>query len=264
MGEIVSQDGGEFVIKPDGIYTYAHYYEHPEFGRKVIMVGMNHVGDKKYYEEVKKILEPPEIILFEGCMHPSPEKEIPDEDFQKEAEEDFRKMNSEVVDEAFFPAIRTYFMVTQQYFKDLVSESSQFDVTESRWEAGDEEKFDFSSEEKMKEGLNRLSVFRKKAVVEYVKNVLKRVENNQFSKKEWGDGFIFLWSDEALMDILQGAIGRPRDEMVFRKFDKIVLEKNPQSIGIKFGAAHIQYQRKLLERRGYQHKYSMELCNTAF
>lgn len=225
---------------------------------------MNHVGDKKYYENVKKILEPCEVVLYEYCIHPSSQEAISDEDFQKETEEDFRKMNSEVIDEAFFPAIRTYFIVIQQYFKDLVSESGQFDVAGSGWEAGDEEKFDFSPEEKMKEGLNRLSVFRKKNVVEYVKNALKRVENNQFSKKEWGDGFIFLWSDEVLMDILPGAIGRPRDEMVFRKFDQIIREKNPQSIGVKFGAAHMRYQRKLLEQRGYRHKYSIELCNIAF
>ena len=56
---------GEFVVAPDGIYTYAHYYEHPETKRRVIFMGMNHGGDKEYFESVVNILEEAEVVLYE-------------------------------------------------------------------------------------------------------------------------------------------------------------------------------------------------------
>ncbi len=60
------------------------------------------------------------------------------------------------------------------------------------------------------------------------------------------------------------AIGKPRDEILMERFDKIIQEKNPRIVGIKFGAAHISYQRKLLEQRGYVWQSSVELRNIAF
>ncbi len=77
MGKQDSLFWGEFVVKQDGIYTYAHYYEHPETKRRVVFVGMNHGGDKEYFEAVAKILEEAEAVLYEGL--PLDQEETTDE-----------------------------------------------------------------------------------------------------------------------------------------------------------------------------------------
>lgn len=259
---------GEFVVKPDGIYTYAHYYEHPESKRSIIIVGMNHGGDREYFEQAAKILGGAEVVLYEGV--PPSQKET-SEEIEKEAQEDLQKLASEDVDGAFYAAIRSYFRKAHKYLQ-LVGEGSAFDYSKTGWESGDAEFFvRLKNDEKLQQfmterqkDLARLTPDRKKEIVEFVRKALKNIEDGQFTKKDFGDGFIFFWSDQKLISIFLDALGKPRDELVLERFDRIIEEKNPHVVGIKFGAAHVAYQRKLLEQRGYILRRSIELRNIAF
>ena|SRR3989338_5282181 len=259
---------GEFVVKHGGIYTYAHYYEHPESKQKVIVVGMNHGGDKEYFEKIAKILEGAEVVLYEGVP---PGQEETAEEIEKETREDLQKLSSEDVDEAFYTAMKSYFQKASKYLH-LVGESSAFDYSKTGWESGDAEFFvKLKNDEKLQKfmaerqnDLAKLTPERKKAVVEFVRKALKNIEDGRFTKKDFGDGFIFFWSDQVLVNIFLDALGKPRDEMVMERFDRIISEKNPRTVGIEFGAAHTAYQRKLLEQRGYILKRSVELRNITF
>ncbi|MBI2122400.1 MAG: hypothetical protein HYT98_04780 [Candidatus Sungbacteria bacterium] len=259
---------GEFVVAPDGIYTYAHYYEHPATKRRVIFVGMNHGGDKEYFESAAKILEDAEVVLYEDLPRDQNEDES---EARRSAEEDLHKLSSENIDEAFYPAIRTYFRKVREYLR-LVSEGSMFDYSKSGWESGDAEFFvRLKSDETLhrflgeqQKNLIHIAPERKREVVKYVKRALKGIESGRFTKKDLGDGFVFFWSDENLVSIILDALGKPRDEIVLGRFDKIVRERNPRVVGIKFGAAHITYQRKLLEQRGYVLQRSVKLKNLSF
>lgn len=268
MSKGISLFWGEFIVKQDGIYTYAHYYEHPETKRRVIFVGMNHGGDKEYFETAAKILEEAEVVLYEGL--PSDQEETVDE-LQKEAEEDLKNLYSENIDEAFYAAIRTYFRRAHKYLQ-LVGEGSAFNYARSSWESGDAEFFvRLKNDAKLQQFLTerqkdliRLTPERKKEVVEFVRSAVKSIEEGRFTKKDFGDGFVFFWSDQTLVGLMLDALGKPRDEIVMERFDKIIQEKNPRVVGIKFGAAHISYQRKLLEQRGYVLRRSVELRNITF
>lgn len=259
---------GEFVVKQDGIYTYAHYYEHPETKRRVIFVGMNHGGDKEYFEAAAKILEEAEVVLYEGLP---PDQEETADELQKEAEKDLKNLYSENIDEAFYAAMETYFRRAHKHLQ-LVGEGSAFNYTKSGWESGDAEFFvRLKNDAKLQQflaerqkDLIRLTPERKKEVVEFVRSAVKSIEEGRFIKKDFGDGFIFFWSDQTLVDLMLDALGKPRDEIVIERFDKVIEEKNLRIIGIKFGAAHISYQRKLLEQRGYVLQHSVELRNIAF
>ncbi|MBI2635494.1 MAG: hypothetical protein HYW79_03045 [Parcubacteria group bacterium] len=268
MGKTQDLFEGEFVIKSDGIYTYAHYYGRPESKRSVVIVGMNHGGDKEYFEQIVKLLADVEIVLYEGLP---PEQEETAEEIEKEEQEDLLNLASEDVDEAFYAAIRSYFRKAHKFLR-LVGEGSAFDYSKTGWESGDAEFFvRLKNDEKLQKfmaerrnDLAQLTPERKREVVEFVRKALKSIESGQFTKKDFGDGFVFFWSDQKLASIFLDALGKPRDEIVMEHFDRIISEKNPHTIGIKFGAAHIAYQRKLLEQHGYILKRSVELKNIAF
>jgi len=261
---------GEFVVKLDGIYTYAHYYEHPESKRGVVIVGMNHGGDKEYFEHMAKLLENVEIVLHEGGGLPSTQEETAEE-VEKEEQENLQKLASEDVDEAFYPAVGSYFRKAHKFLQ-LDGGGGAFDCSKTGWEPGDAEFFvKLNNDEKLQQfmaerqkDLTRLMPELKKEVIEFIRKALKNIENGQFTKKDFGDGFIFFWSDKTLVNMFLGALGKPRDEIVMERFDQIVREKNPHTVGIMFGAAHITYQRKLLEQRGYTLRRSIELRNIAF
>lgn len=255
--------GGEFVVKPDGIYTFAHYYEHPETGREVVIIGMNHGGDKKYFEQVATILEEADLVLYEATRGQPKNPAV----VEMQRAEDLVKMFSDDLDEAFLAAMRMYFESAAEYLQFTLEDDS-FNYAQPGWEPGDIEFFLRITEEEFnaafQEGLKRPTLERKRAVVEYVKDTLVRMQNKQFAKKDFGDGFVFFYSDPAIVGIFDEVLGKPRDEAVFDRFDQLVAERDPQVVGIKFGAAHIVNQRRLLEQRGYVHQYTIELRNLAF
>ena len=77
--------------------------------------------------------------------------------------------------------------------------------------------------------------------------------------KDFMESFAFLWSDGETVEAFRPILGTMRDEIVFGVFDETVLRENPKMIGIKFGAAHIAHQRRLIEERGYALERSIEI-----
>ncbi len=86
----------------------------------------------------------------------------------------------------------------KKYLK-LVGEGSAFDYSKPGWESGDAEFFArLKNDEKLQQflaerqkDLIRLTSDRKKEVVEFVKRAVKSIEEERFTKKDFGDGFIF-------------------------------------------------------------------------
>lgn len=254
--------GGEFVVKPDGIYTFAHYYEHPETGHKIIIIGMNHGGDEEYFKQVAGILEEADLVLYEVTRGQPKDPTV----VEMQRATDLIKMLSDDLDEAFPAAMGLYFESATEYLQ--LAQEQDLLTALSGWEPGDIEFWLRTTEEEFdaayQKGLAGLTPDRKRAVVEYVKDALWRMENKEFTKKDFGDGFVFFYSDQATVDMLLGVLGNPRDEEVFGRFDQLVEERDPQVVAIKFGAAHTANQRRLLEQRGYIHVRTVELRNLAF
>lgn len=266
---------GEFVIKPDGIYTYVHYYRHPQTGRKIVMAGMNHGGDKEYFEKIAGILDDCEIVLYEASPPTSKteaEKEEEKREKQKENEAYFKMLDGDNIEAAFYATTRAYFVKAVEYLA-MPEEGDFFNRAKPGWESGDAEFFErFKNDKELEkkfevdfqEKLARCSLEWKKKAIDFTRAAIAKIEKKEFTKRDFGGGFIFFWSHPVNTEITLGMLGLPRDEMVFEKFDKVVKEKNPRTVGIKFGAGHINNQRKLLEQRGYLYLYSIELRNLAF
>ncbi len=257
---------GELGFAVDGIYTYAHSYEHSESNRKVLIVGMNHAGDQEYFDSVNKMLSDQEVVLYEGLL--------PEEDSggdTKRAAKDLENLEGESLDTAFHAAISAYFRSAQRYLQ-LVGEESAFDYSSMGWESGDAEFLrTLKTHEKtehetmvMQTDLSKLTLDCKNAVVEFTKKSLQKMQDGEFNKKDLREGLLFFWSDPVMVNIFQDAWSRSRDEAVMGRFDYVVKEKNPSTIAIKFGAAHIANLRKMLEDRGYLLQQSVELKNIAF
>ncbi len=254
---------GEFVVKQDGIYTFVHYYTHPETELRIVLAGMNHGGDKKYFDKIAFILQKLDKVIFEAI---SSDNSSPEEKLEEE-----KSIHSENPDEAFFPAVGTYFQKADQYL-NLVGEGGAFDFTNPNWVCGDMEFFmslenkdrQLALEEEMQKKLSYIPAERKKEVVEYVKRSFEKMESKQFTKRDFGESFVFLYSDPNIVKLYSEILGTQREEMIMNCFDKIVNEDNPRSIGLKYGAAHITNLRSLCEQRGYLLNRSVGFRNLKF
>ncbi len=242
----------EFVVSPSGIYTFAHHYIHPHTGRKVIIVGMNHAGDEEYFEKIKQILAECDLVLFEDIR-----KERKSSHDREAEEAEMRKVFfGSNVEKAFFCAMQLYFMNAQKVLSSPEEEEA-FDAeyNQPHWFSGDTMLLTETQKREYLELLtNKLQAIpqeRKQEMVEYVKTALRKMERGQFTKRDLGEGFIFFWQDKQLVETVLEVLGKPRDLHCFQEFDRLVQERNPQLVGIKFGAGHIPHLRSLLEARNY-------------
>lgn len=259
----VSLFDGEVVISKSGVYAFVHHYRHPANGREVVVVGMNHVGDEQYFIKVKKVLSRCDLVLFEDIRKES------DADHNDEDEES--KMREVVfgdnVDEAFMVSLQLYFAVASKSFSQAEREEEVFDAEyrQSHWFSGDMMLLTETQEKEYMENLGRalgvIAADRKRDVVEYVKKVINRMDQGDLNKFAIAEGFIFFYSDPMMTRIILQELAQPRDLYCFSEFDRLVQERNPRKVGIKFGAGHIANQRSLLEERGYTLQKSQKLCN---
>jgi len=256
---------GEVVVSPSGIYTFVHYYEHPVTSRKVVMVGMDHAGDEEYFARVKQILIACDLVLFEDIR-----KEQRQQRERDAEEEEMRKVFSEAnPDEAFFVAMQLYFLNVQKILSPQ-DEGEAFDAeyNQPHWFSGDTMLLTEAQEqeylEALTKGLQIISSSRKQEVVDYVKKALEKMERGCFTRRDLGRGFVFFYSDPLMAQIILENLAKPRDLHCFSEFDRLLQERSPQTIGIKFGAGHISFQRQLLEERGYIHQKSKKLRNMSF
>ena len=262
----ISLLNGEVVINKSGMYTFAHYYHHPIDKRQVIMVGMNHVGDEGYFARVKKILASCDLVLFEDIR-----KEINDGHDYGAEELNMRKIVfGGIIQEAFMVSLQLYFMLADKAFSQAEKEEETFDDEYQRpsWFSGDMMTLTETQWQKYEENLMRalgvIPLERKRAVVEYAREAISRMDRGELNKRTTAEGFMFLYSDPTITELLSQVFAMPRDLHCLNEFDRLVKERNPQKIGIKFGAGHTANQRLLLEKRGYVLQRSQRLCNIFF
>ncbi len=256
----------EITVSPSGLYTFVHYYQHLHKGRKVIIVGMNHAGDEEYFEKVKKILSECDLVLFENIRIDG--KSSQDRDTE---EAEMRKVLFRGnIEEAFFCAMQLYFVNAEKVLS-LSGEGEAFEAeyNQPHWFSGDTMNSTETQErEYMKLLIGKFQTIpqdRKQEIVGYVKNALEKMKQNNFTKRDVGEGLVFFWQDPQLVEITLEVLGKPRDLHCFQEFDRLVQERNPQVVGIKFGAGHTSHLRSLLEERYYfPCRSSTKLRNISF
>lgn len=250
---------GELEVNSSGIYTFVHYYQHPKTGRKVIITGMSHDGDKSYFQRVERILSKCDFVLFED-MSSLGKPETADKPI------DLEQLFKEKPDMAFLTAMGMYFI---QAFKvlNLVKEAQAFNYQKSNWILGDVslgEKEEQTSESKLILGMQSIPYQRKKKVVDYIGKAIAKMTQNKFTRRNFGQGATFIYSDPAIVQVLTEILAESRDKHLFRQFDSLIKKRNPRIAGIKFGAAHVSFLRHLLEKRGYIRQAKKKLCCIKF
>lgn len=255
---------GEVLIKPDGLYTKVHYYEHPRTKQRVVVAGMNHAGDPEYFAEVGRRLAEAQAVVYEGSGGPhEPDPEGDAADLQAMAGTDLTA--------AYTAAMRAYFTQGEKSL-GLASEWSSFDYQKPGWVSADKEFWERVEKDEalqakmagMDQVLAAVPDERKEAVVRHARDQLLSMARGEFTGRDLAESFVFLWSDPVLHDAVQEAYGKPRDVVALEVFDRVAARSGASVVGLKFGAAHIPHQRALLEERGYVLQGSVELRNTAF
>lgn len=252
--------GGEVIVSPQGIYTFAHFYFRPRSFHSVILVGTNHVGDEEYFRKISDILSPCDLVIFEdsgGSGGGSPE-------FEEQAR---AALYGWSLEEAFSVSLQLYFISAQRAL-GLPTERGSFDYGQAHWVSGEA---DFLTEEQQEAIMVDLSVriqaipaSRKKEIVDFVRRSVEKSDGGRYTARDLGEGFAFLWTDSQLVEAVSETIGKPRDRHCLELFDRLVKERNPATVGIKFGAGHTAFQRRLLEERGYVREATVRLCNIRF
>ena len=252
--------GGEVVVNPSGIYTFAHFYRHKIDRRSVVLVGTNHVGDAEYFRQISDILSPCDLVLFEdGGGQYVVQNEF--EDLARAA------LKSSDLETAFTLALQLYFLSAQKVLR-LPVEKSFFNYQQPGWIYGEK---DFLTEEQqmmlmeeLEARMQAIPIGRKKRMVEFVRQSLEKMDRGEYTALDLGEGFVFFWGDAQLAEAVLETIGKPRDRNCLEVFDAAVRERNPAIVGIKFGAGHTAYQRQLLEERGYVREARLMLRNIRF
>src|SRR3989344_728836 len=112
---------GESIIKPEGIYTLAHFYKHPKTGKEVYIIGTDHSGDKEYYNQIAEILQKCDVVIYEESIHgqkrTEPAKQVATKRGREWREEILKKLNSNDIDNAFDAAMREYFFAAYEYLE---------------------------------------------------------------------------------------------------------------------------------------------------
>lgn len=238
--------GGELGVGSQGIVTFVHYYRHPCHCRQVILVGMNHVGERQYFKRIQKILARCEWVLFEQITGGTREQ------LKKKFLEEKADLPKENSDDALIRAIGIYFLGVESCLP-LVLEGNFFaaDYQKPNW-VNASSWIDEGSEVALQQGIAKLPERWKKQVWDYLRKSMAAMSKGQFRKKDLASGFIRFYSDKGFQQLVWEIFSGPRDLFCFEKFDELCRKHHPRIVGIKFGAAHIPKQRQLLEERGYR------------
>lgn len=255
---------GEIGISRTGIYTKMHKYRHPKTQVEVRLAGMLHTGEAEYYKAVQDILNSCEHVLYERLPVVSREKSID-------------IVLPEVDDgvELFMSAVQAYFAkleVSRLAFIKKEAEIFKEAPNLENWTCGDivlddeiDEELSIKNGERITERLRRS--FRKNEL--YKRSVelallIKKLKNRTFNKHDFARGMLLVFQGHTAAPFYIAEDIKRRDLYCFEKFDEVVTEQNPQSIGIKFGAGHMANQRRLLKKRGYEHISSKKLFCVRF
>lgn len=259
----IQNDEKEFIVDPSGIYVFAHYYLHPDQNRRVVLTGTCHVADAIFYEQVRSILSPCDLVLSE---HFTLEQVERDRRITWINEQIF----SDSIEDAFYSAI-AYGPSGLAYMLGLCDENDalQNEYRMPHWVNVDLLASDESSEvrealdESCKERWRDISILVKEQTVAYFRDAIKRIACDDFRKSELEEAQRLTDFDEYEV-VSQEILVAPRDMHCFAVFDRLIEERRPEFIGIKFGAGHMKSHRSLLEARGYLYEKSIRLQGIAF
>lgn len=252
---------GEVVLKIDGVYTHVYSYIHRETGKEVVLLGMLHHAEDTFFGHIQKILNSCEYVIFEKQDIRS------DSDRVRVETENRKNLFGPNLDTAFWYALFSFPTRTSTRLLGLNHESAAFKYTKPNWVEGDELWYAEQVRTKWAPFFQKwyalaavVSPEVKQEVVDSVRTFVRKVDLGVATKSDMVSLTIvppFGIHGRILTPLALEAVGMERDEAAFRVFDQINLY-NPKKICIKFGAGHMSYQRKLLERRGYQLEYVRE------
>ena len=257
---------GEFVVDDDGIHTFAHFYRNPSTGRELVVVGMNHGGDSSYFDETASIFDTLDRVIYEG--DPGSDKGGYTEEDEKG---DRNALAGDDPTAAYLAAMRLFF-VTGSRALGLVEEHSRFDYKKDGWKSADAVYFeraasDAALQKRLAEAMSGLSEIPKERQAEIktrLSSYLVKIEAGTFTSRDFADGFVFLYSDEDFVERLLTSLGEPRDEVTIEILDQLLAETDDETIGIKFGAAHVSNLRRKIEERGFELVRSQRIKNIGF
>ncbi len=255
-------DEREYIVDSSGIYVFSHYYLCPDQNRRVVLTGTCHVADAVFYEQVRNILAPCDLVLSEHFTLEQVERHhriawINEQIF------------SDSIEDAFYSAVM-YGPRGLAYMLGLCDENDalQNEYRMPHWVNADTLAFESSGiceeqDESCKERWRDISILVKKQTITYFRDAIKRISCGDFRKSELVEAERLPDLDELEVAVKEIVIF-PRDAYCFVEFDRFVEERGPEFVGIKFGAGHMKSQRSMLEERGYIHEKSIRLQAIAF
>lgn len=257
---------GELSVSRTGVYTNAHLYRHPKSGTEVTLFGMLHTAEPRYYEQVKASLDSADAVLYESV----------EENPRTEKNND-SGMDVEISDKSdfLFIALYSYFSALDtRPIKFLTGEGRQFSplYTQDNWFCADfinedsqrARDYEESSLEAMMRRMVRISEDKSFKFGFVLGDAVAKIRRKTFTKKDFAKTVQVIFDKETLGRVFGSPLTKARDLYCFEKFDEVVADQNPQTIGIKYGAAHMAFQRRLLRQRGYEHVSSKKLFCVRF
>ncbi len=250
-------DEGEYIVDSSGIYVFAHYYRYPDKNLRVVLTGMCHVADEMFYEQVRNILAPCDLVLSEHFTLKQVER-------HQRIEWINEQIFSDSIEDAFYFSV-FYGPMGLEYMLGLCDENDAFqnEYRMPHWVSVDPLVFKSSLDELCKEHWRDISILVKKQTVAYFRDAIKRIECGDFRKSELEEAERLTGLYELEVAVKEIVV-LPRDAYCFVEFDRLVEERRPEFVGIKFGAGHMKSQRSMLESRGYIHEKSIRLQAVAF
>lgn len=259
---------GEHIVSQSGLYTFIHTYEHLSDKRRVILCGMSHIGEKKYYTKVKNALLECDMVLYEPIFADTVKHNIE----SLKSDENW----AENLNEFLVLTISAYYLKSERVLKrkGLALEGYEFSKLYGleNWihadllpKLGESEDLTYSIVDALYRRIRRLSVKTRSELLEFFCSSILKMESGKFGVRDFARDLVEIDGREDFFKTLIGAtFQKNRDRKCFEIFDYVVKEHSPSTIGIKFGMAHLPYQRTLLERRGYRLVSSKKICYIHF
>ena len=250
---------GEQVVSRSGIYTFIHTYQHFRNGRRVVLCGMLHSGRKDYYSVVKDTLNSCSFVLYEPiCLG----KRVTSFTSQQLDWEGVLDINEFIALEILAYYARLTELFSPKSNPDFSLEAREFDAFYKRgnWIHADllpdihcESETDISFSDALYKRIARLSKSEKLEVLNFLSPRLLEMDDGTFSIQDFASDIVTIDTNDVFFKLfMSSTMQKKRDRRCFEVFDSVVAQYDPDSIGIKFGVAHMPYQRALLQSRGYR------------
>jgi len=261
----------ELLVTPEGAFTFVHEYRQPSTGRVIKLVGMTHNAEQEYLNKVSNILDECDLVIYEGPSTPPPNKESTADEMNESDKEIGEKLFSNNLDESFRFALPALEIEIRKNLP-LINERYHFDDTQPSWISGDAEWFaQHQDPAKQKEFehtlLQEISQFpqeSKLAIVMHIRNKVRDIRQRGLTPKDTQEFFELAAEQTASMRPTLDRIMKSRHEILERTLCQVIKERNPHTLGIKFGAYHIGYLRPQLEAQGYVLQNTIPLKAVSF